>query len=181
VGFFHPQTMPPVDPLGDALVRWFIRAVLLAYGTALLLMCRLRSPDDWATRTNLGRAARGCWIAAYLLYVCHVALAFHYYHHWSHAHAVAHTEAVSGWGEGIFVSHAFTLLWGLDVLTWLFWPVRYAQRSPWIDRCLHAFMLFIIFNGAVVFATGAVRWLSLGMFVGLAVWWWMTRRKHPVT
>ena len=179
MGFFLLWTMPPVDPFGDALVRWFIRAALLAYGIALLLLCRMRTHDDWSAQTSIGRWARGCWAVAFLLYICHVALAFHFYHHWSHADAVARTEQLSGWGEGIYVSHAFTLFWGMDVLMWLVWPQRYANRSPWVGRFLHAFMLFIVFNGAVIFAEGYIRWVSLVMFAALAIWWWAARRRNP--
>jgi hypothetical protein len=94
-------------------------------------------------------------------------------HHWSHAHAVQHTQERSGFGEGIYVSHFFSLVWTLDVLWWWLAPAGYARRSPWLDRPLHAFMAFIIFNGTVVFESGLIRWAGAGMFAvlgGAFVW-----------
>jgi hypothetical protein len=44
--------------------------------------------------------------------------AFHFYHGWSHAEAMEHVRAAARFGEGIFVSHLFTLLWTLDVAWW---------------------------------------------------------------
>ncbi|MFN4261296.1 MAG: hypothetical protein ACK4RK_18585 [Gemmataceae bacterium] len=145
-----------------------IRLALVYYGIAAVLMLRLR-PEEWFAAEGRGRLARWCWTLAWLSYVIHVGLAFHFYHQWSHAHAVAHTRQVSGWGAGIYVSHLFTLLWGLDVVWWWLMPVAYARRSAWIDRLLHGFLAFIIFNGTVIFESGFVRWFGLLMFIVLAV------------
>ena len=165
----------PVDPFGDALVRGFIRAALLTYAVSLLTRGRLGSVTDWEAATRAGSHARCWWTISFLLYATHVALAFHYYHNWSHADAIARTREMSGFGEGIYVSHAFTLVWGLDVLCWWFMPGRYARRSVWVDRLLHGFMLFIIINGAVIFAEGLVRWLSVLGLIVLLVWWCLLR------
>jgi hypothetical protein len=174
----------PVDPCGDALVRWFIRAALSTYAASVLLLSLLQSSADWTALSARGRVARLTWTLAFVLYAIHVALAFHYYHHWSHTDAVERTQQMSGFGAGIYISHAFTLLWGLDVFAWWLAPGWYAQRSVWIDRLLQGFMVFIIFHGAVVFAEGAVRWVSAVAAVGLLVWWswcrWHHRRLPPV-
>lgn len=147
---------------GEASVRWTIRLALIVYFLAVHLYCVGRSP---AARS----ACRWCWTASWLIYVVHVALAFHVYHHWSHDHAFAHTEAVSGWGGGLFVSYAFTLVWGLTVL-WSWHPTGELSHVRFMFKALiHAFIFFIVFNGAVIFATGAVRWVSLGACVFLAV------------
>jgi len=98
-------------------------------------------------------------------------VAFHYAHHWSHAEAVEATRLRSGVGEGIYVSHLFTLLWTADVLWWWLRPRGYAARSPWVDRVLHGFMLFVIFNGTVVFEDGLIRWAGILLFVALAAVW----------
>jgi hypothetical protein len=102
-------------------------------------------------------------------------MAFHFYHHWSHADAFEHTRQVSGTGEGIFASYLFTWIWIADVIWWWFWPERFAARSLWIGRTLHAFMLFIVFNGMVVFESGVIRWAGIVMFVGLAAAWLRSR------
>ena len=98
-------------------------------------------------------------------------MAFHFYHHWSHAAAVRHVHERSGFGEGIYVSHAFTLLWTLDVAFWWLPAMSYAVRSPWIDWSLHGFMAFIVFNSTVVYEQGFIRWAGVILFVVLGVLW----------
>jgi hypothetical protein len=153
--------------LADDLTRATIRLALAYYAAAATLMLLLPSPA-WRALTGRGRLARWCWTLAWASYLVHLFVAFHYYHHWSHADAVAHTRQVSGWGEGIYVSHLFTLVWTLDVAGWWLWPERYAGRTPWIDRALHGFMVFIIFNATVVYERGPIRWAGLLLFMGLA-------------
>jgi Ca2+/Na+ antiporter len=154
---------PTADP-GDDLIRNTIRLSLLYYTLATLLMLRLR-PDEWDTSSERGKVTRWAWSLAWLAYVVHVLFAIKYAHHWSHADAIQHTRERSGFGEGIYVSHFFTLVWTLDVLWWCVWPADYARRSPWIDRLLHGFMAFIIFCGTVVYETGLTRWAGVAMFV----------------
>jgi hypothetical protein len=110
-------------------------------------------------------------------------MAFHYYHDWSHAHAVEHTRSVSGVGTGIYVSHFFTIVWTADVVYWWLRPWRYATRPAWVGRASHGFMLFVIFNATVIYETGPIRWAGVGMFGCLAVLWLFTQaasyRKNP--
>jgi hypothetical protein len=158
------------DRWGDDLVRQSVRLALLYYGVAAAFMLTLR-PQEWFPVVGRARLARGFWCAAYAAYLIHLAMAFHYYHHWSHADAVDHTREVAGVGEGIYVSHLFTLCWGADVLYWLLAPAGYARRSAWIGCVLHAFMVFIIFNGTVVYETGFIRWAGLTLLATLAILW----------
>jgi hypothetical protein len=167
------------DP-GDDLVRNTVRLSLLYYAAAATLMLLL-SPDNWAALTGRGRLARWCWTLAWAAYVIHVCMAFHCAHGWSHAHAVEETQRRSGVGEGIYVSHLFTLLWTADVAYWWLRPRGYAARSPWVDRVLHGFMVFVIFNGTVVFEEGPIRPAGIVLFAGLAVLWLYRRaRRSPV-
>jgi hypothetical protein len=162
------------EALGDFRIRATIRVALLYYTLAVTLMSRLR-PPEWAA-TGRGQLTRWCWTLAWAAYLIHLAMAFHHYHHWSHADAVAHTRAVSGVGAGIYVSHLFTLLWTLDVAFWWLSPERYATRPAWVDVALHSFMVFVIFNGTVVYESGTIRWAGLGMFTVLALVWLLNRR-----
>lgn len=127
---------------------------------------RLVPTDSW---TGIVVHAKFWWTAAWLGYLIHVALAFDYVHNWSHAHAFEHTREVGGVGEGIYVNYLFTLLWTADVLWWWLAPAAYAGRSPWLDRLLHGFMLFVIFNATVVFASGFSRWGGVALLVWLAL------------
>ncbi len=152
------------DP-GDDLVRWTVRLALVYWAAAVALLMFLE-PGERRAESGRGRLARWCWTLAWAAYLVHLGMAFHFYHHWSHADAVEHTERVSQLGAGIYVSHFFTLVWSLDVAFWWLRPGRYAARSPWVDRLLHGFMVFIVFNATVVYESGPIRWAGL---VGLAL------------
>jgi hypothetical protein len=156
------------------LTRNTVRLSLAWYAAALCLMMRL-NPVDWLAISNLGNLARWCWTWGVVCFLVHLAMAFHYYHHWSHAHAFEHTRQVSGAGEGIYVSYLFTWLWIADAVWWWIQPKRYAARPVWIDRALHAFMLFIVFNGMIVFESGAIRWAGLLLFILLPAGWLHSR------
>jgi hypothetical protein len=166
--------------VGDALTRNTIRLSLASYLAALLMMLRL-APGDWIAETLPGRLARWFWTWAVVAFLVHLAMAFHYYHGWSHTHAFEHTREVSGWGEGLYVSYAFTLLWALDAIWWWAAPSSYASRSRVLHWTLHAFLIFIAFNGTVIYETGAIRWAGLigtGTIVAAALIAW---RNKPAT
>jgi hypothetical protein len=159
---------------GEMLTRNTVRLSLAWYMLALCLMMRL-TPADWRVATTLGRVARWCWTLGLVSFLVHLGMAFHFYHGWSHAHAYQHTAEVSGTGEGIYVSYLFTILWAADVAWWWALPLGFANRSRWLDRALHAFMLFIVFNGTVVYERGPIRWAGLVMFAVLAASWVQSR------
>src|SRR5262245_17013450 len=142
--------------LGDDLIRNTIRLALGYYAAALTLLLRATS-IDWQKSSIIVRLARSCWTLAWITYLIHLAMAFHYAHGWSHADAMKHTEEVSGFGPGIFVSHLFTLVWTADVLAWWLVPEWYASRPAWVNWLLHIFMLFVVFNGTVIFESGLIR------------------------
>jgi hypothetical protein len=176
------ETLASETLTGETLTRNTVRLSLAWYATALCLMMRL-GPTDWLATSGVGRLARWCWTWGVVCFLVHLAMAFHYYHHWSHAHAFEHTRAVSGTGEGIYVSYLFTALWLADAIWWWALPAAYAARSAWIDRALHAFMLFIVFNGMVVFENGPIRWAGLLLFVALPAAWLLSRgapRLRPI-
>src|SRR5262245_4849790 len=123
---------------GDTWTRLSVRAALFFYALAGVLMSRL-DRAGWAARTRPGRLARLAWSLGCLAYLLHVALAFHYFHGWSHTEAVRHVEEVSGFGPGLFVSYLFTLAWAADVAWWWLSPVSYAGRPTWIGLTWHGF------------------------------------------
>jgi hypothetical protein len=151
----------------EDLTRNTIRLALAYYVLAVNLFLSIGA-EEWGPAGKRVAWARWCWTLAWLTYLVHLAVAFHYYHHWSHAEAVRHVEEIGGFGQGIYLSYLFTLLWTADVTFWWTQPARYAGRSRWIDQGLHAFMFFIIFNGAVVFAEGPIRWAGLLITAELA-------------
>jgi hypothetical protein len=160
---------------GELCTRWTVRLALLLY--ALVVAGRLRGG---------GRAPllRGAWTLGCALFVAHVVSAFHFQHHWSHAAAYAETARRTAelfgwsWGGGLYLNYLFTLLWVGDVCWWWRAPGSYTKRPRWLDMALFGFMAFMAFNGAVVFATGLVRWLGLAVMCGLGVLWVFRRTSN---
>lgn len=155
---------------GESLTLWTIRVAIALYGFAVAAQLLAQGRNPWR------RAARWFWTTGCLIYVVHVLVAFHYYHHWSHAavfeHTAKRTEAVVGAavGYGVFVSYLFTLLWIVDTIDWWRSGVeRYAARPIWLHALLHGFFAFIVFNGTVIFETGPIRWSGLGLFAVLTL------------
>jgi len=102
---------------GSLLTKWTIRLSLACY-VAYLAGWLWRSGPRWPA------AARLIWTVSCVLFDVHVACAFHFHHHWSHAAAWRHTadrtEELMGFafGDGIFFSYVFLGLWLFDVI-WL--------------------------------------------------------------
>jgi hypothetical protein len=117
-------------------VLWTIRLSALLYAVTVYGLWR-RHP--WA---------RALSALAYALYLAHVYLAFDQRYAWSHAVAYAETARQTrelfglDWGGGLYWNYLFTLLWPLDLI----WPRR--SWSPY----LHAYLIFMFLNGAIVFA-----------------------------
>lgn len=169
VALVEPSLAGSADP-GDAVTRNTVRVALAYYGAAAALMLMLH-PGEWAAGSWRGRLARCGWTLAWAAYLVHVVLAFHHIDHWSHAAAVARTYRRTGFGEGIYVSHLFTLLWTADVAWWWLRPGGYARRPAWVQRGLHAFLFFMVFNATVVFEHGWIRWAGAALCAGLAAAW----------
>ena len=112
-------------------------------------------------------AARMLWTGGAVLLAIHVAMAFHGRHGWSHEAAYAATavqsEAFTGLaaGWGLYLNYALVVLWLADALWWWAAPAAYARRSRTVARAIFAFFLFMMVNGAVVFAMSRMRWLGV--------------------
>lgn len=106
---------------------------------------------------------RGLWTIGCVAFILHVLAAFHYTHHWSHRAAILstaeQTQQLLGWafGEGLYFSYLFLLLWTADVLWWWLRPEHYESRSIWLECGIHGYLFFIAFNGAVIFESGVTR------------------------
>ena len=162
---------------GVLMIRNTVRLALAWYLVALSAMLFF-VPDDWRAKSLRGQIVRWCWTWALICFFVHLVLAFQFFHHWSHAHAMERSRQMSGWGEGIYFAYLFTLLWIADVGWWWLRPGGYANRSPWIDRSLHTFMLFIVLNGMIVFDHGIIRVAGALGGVVLIVVWIVARRSR---
>lgn len=124
----------------------------------------------------LRRWARVVSATGLALAMVHTLLAFDVFHQWRHADAVLstaqQTQAVFGvrFGAGVYVNYLFFAVWLLDVMLWR--PVTPPSAGRWM---LRAFYLLIIFNGAVVFATGWRRLLGVALCIGLVAAWLSVR------
>lgn len=167
ISAFYPVWWP-VQNSADFHTRQTARIAVILWFIAVC--CSLLQVKGWA------RAIYLCGAGAFLY---HVLVAFDQIHHWSHTAAWEHVQEVSGFGHGIFVSYAFSLFWLVDAIWWQFWPWNYALRNRTMHWCIEIFMVFIIFNGTVVFEAGMIRWISLLGFLilGLLVWKYRTFTK----
>lgn len=168
---------------GELITRWTIRVALLLYflGTAA------RSFPHARMNAKPMNTAKALWSLGAVCYLAHVAAAFHVYHHWSHAEAFEHiateTERMihTRFGHGIYFNHAFGIVWIVDTIRWLRETPGSSSRR-WMTATTHAFLLFIVFNGLVVFKDGGLRWFGIGgtVFV-LAAWTlgWRLRQRRP--
>jgi membrane-bound metal-dependent hydrolase YbcI (DUF457 family) len=133
--------------------------------------------DPWLTRLSIllamaawcaavvlaehPRRARAVWTGALAAYLVHIVSAYASVYGWSHRVAwemtASDTERVVGWrsGIGLAVNYAFAAALAVDLVRQ--WRGRPA--SPWIV----AFVVFMILNGAVVFAEGSTR--RIGIFL----------------
>jgi hypothetical protein len=148
---------------------WTIRLSTLLYLLAL---------RDWISGNS--RRARVFWAVGCGFYVAHVIAAFQFHYQWSHAVAVRETarqtEAMFGWndGSGIYWNYAFTAVWVGDVLFG-------GNKKPWLAWCVHGFLGFMFLNGAIVFASPAMRWATTAAAIALGAHWWRVRRpSRPV-
>lgn len=161
---------------GALLTRLAVWLAIAAYAFAAATMLRARGHPRWLS------LARWTWTLGCASFLAHVAFAFHFHHHWSHADAyretVRQTAEMTGlrWGGGLFLNYIFALTWLADVLWWWFAPVSFARRSPRLTAVWQVFIFFMVFNGTVVFGHGPVRWFGTFICTALAALWWINRR-----
>lgn len=158
-----PAVGPTADE-GENQVRNTIRLALLFALPALVLFPWLDGEGE-AERT-----ARLLWSLAWLAYLVHVGMAFHHAHHWSHAEAVEHVERRSGFGQGIWFSHLFTLVGAVDVAWWWLAPQSRRARPGWVTWGLFGYLGFMTFNATVVYEEGLIRvgGLMMFLFIGMS-------------
>jgi hypothetical protein len=157
--------------MGDELTHW----------TAWLAMAGLAASAAVSLRSSPGRSAadrggaRWFWTAACVILWTHVACAFQFQHHWSHAAAYAHTARQTAefvgldWGGGLYFNYLLMAVWTGDALWWWIGPQTYCDRPAIIGRLVGGFVAFIAFDATVVFGAGPLRWLALGVILVLGL------------
>ncbi|WP_425617765.1 hypothetical protein NA78x_001453 [Anatilimnocola sp. NA78] len=156
--------------LGSLLTRWTIRLALACL--AAYLAGRMLGAGSLASTQQTAKPARKftsnaiadywlrwIWTAGCVSFIAHVVCAFQFTHHWSHADAWRHTAEETkrmmgvAFGDGIYFSYLFLVLWVVDVIC--LWSA--VQRPGWIIAPVYLFLFFIAFNGAIVFEMGPTR------------------------
>jgi hypothetical protein len=175
---FSPHTM-----LGEVLTHWTVRIALLC------MAARFAGAMVWPQRREWFTWSRGVWTVGCIFFLLHVAFAFAFYHHWSHAHAfevtARRTQEMLGvrFGEGIYFSYLFAILWTADVLSQWWAPTAARTRPGWLSGLLLSYLAFLAFNGAVVFERGITRTVGVPMTVlllaGALVARWRARPVNP--
>lgn len=167
--------------IGDLLTRWTIRIALGCWVAG----CGLEMSRD---NTRRGPLQMWLWVVGCVFYWLHVLAAYHYFHDWSQQAAFESVRQQSaevvgvGFGYGIIFNWLFGFVWIADCL-WLWLRHRSVGRETNEPRgnrwhiAAQAFMLFMWLNGAIVFATGAIRWVSIGLFTALIVRFVLTRKQ----
>jgi hypothetical protein len=153
--------------MGELLVTWSARVVVAFY------LLRLATDVLIADPTRRDRWGRWAWTAGCLVYLVHVAFAFQFLHHWSHAAAVEHaarrTLDVVGFefGGGIYVNYVFTLLWVADVGLWWRRSRAGTPVSPIYYWAIQAIFGFMMLNATVVFGPAFWKWVAVAALVAI--------------
>jgi len=155
-----------------------------AFGT--FLCWAIGFPVAYARRNRGGAAgplavARIAYAAGCAMCLLHIAVAFHLAHGWSHRAAFDHVERISGFGPGLYVNYLFAAVWLLDAAWAAVSFDSYRSRPRWLNRAVHGFMAFVMFNAAVVFNTRFSGAICALFFVALAVQTWKEWRRGDET
>ena len=153
----------------------------MVLGTAITLITARASAILYACSLGLlligprhDRLARVSWTLGCALLWVHVTAAFHFVHHWSHAEALRFTAeqsarltgARAGWG--IYLNYLLMLVWAGDCAWWWLAGINaYRARHRAITFLMHAFLLFMMVNATVVFASSITRGIALCVLAAL--------------
>lgn len=161
---------------GTRLTLYTARAAVLLFAGAIALFLAGAKHDP---------RPRLVWTLGCALLWVHVCLAFALVHHWSHARAIqftaTQTKRLTGIdaGFGIYFNYLFMLVWAMDCGVWWIGGLQaYRTRSRAVTITVYAFLCFITFNAAVVFANAASRYVGL-LVAGCLIIFWLARRRQP--
>lgn len=156
--------------LGPGGSLWAIRGAmaLLAIGYALQFRTGVRNSRRIAMLWCIGAA-----LATY-----HTWTALDAFHGGSLAEAVEstarRTEALFGVrvGGGVYVNYVFIAVWWVDAI-WR-WQAPQTKLRP-MEVAIDLFLILMSFFGAVVFASGPIRSIGIGV---IAAWIWMYGKRR---
>lgn len=129
-----------------------------------------------AALVSAAGTARIAWTAGLGFYLAHIVFAFDTFYDWSHHVAIEvtakETAAVIGLetGFGLWVNYAFGIILALDA--WQQWRNQTRRFAPAIDWLV----LFMIVNGAIIFADGLTRLYGAVLILAVIALRWRRRR-----
>jgi len=157
---------------------WTVRLSLCFFALfALRKLTRRRVSQENPRGKNSGPdgLASWLWALATVFFTAHVIAAFAEVHDWSHVAALSHTADVTAehtgvrMGGGLYLNYLFTLVCVAEAI-WMFcWPASHKLRPGQIGIAIGCFTIFMIVNGAIIFANGPVRWFSLVVSIVLVL------------
>lgn len=167
------------ETLAEHASLWAIRVALLAMVVTFAMQLR--------GLAELSNVVRGTWLVGATAAFGHSALALLSFHDGSHAAAfeatAQQTEELLGVavGVGLYVNYIFVAVWLVDALLRCFRADLYRLLPYWYRVAMYSFLIFIAFNGTVVFKDGWLRLLGLIVTAALLVMWWKSERKPSGT
>lgn len=153
---------------GDLVISWSIRLSILFYLLSLFLQ---------VVSYQKGRSLKYASLASLIGFafsLLHFWSAFEYHHHWSHQAAFDETAKRTAdlfgfhFGYGIYFNYFFLAAWGTDLILRCFSSSNSPSQRVLLWS-LQGYLLFIVINGAIVFASGPVQWLTGLALISLAL------------
>jgi hypothetical protein len=163
------------ETLAEHASLWAIRVALLAMVVTFVLQLR--------GLAELSNVVRGTWLVGATAAIAHSALALLAFHDGSHAAAfestAQQTEELLGVavGVGLYVNYIFVAVWLVDAALRCFRANLYRQLPYRYRVAMYSFLIFIAFNGTVVFKDGWLRMLGLIVTAILLLMYWRIARK----
>lgn len=160
--------MLAITDFENAVVVWSIRGALIC----MVLFFGIRLSRDKSYQFGFD-IAKSVWLIGSLLALLHALATMAFHHQFQHQLALVdtarQTEATIGIavGIGIYFNYAFVLIWLVDAFWLCGFSPSYLSRPRFFDLVTYGFLAFIAFNGAVVFETGPLRWLSIAAILAL--------------
>lgn len=164
---------PMAETFWEHASLWSIRLSLLSLAIAFAMQLRgLRAIDPRVVTV---------WFLGSILALGHSVGSLLTFHDGSQADALASTAEQTrellgfAFGAGLYVNYVFVIVWMSDAIFRIVAPRHYGGLPVNYFWCVNGFLIFIAFNGAIVFKAGIVRWLGLLCCVLLGCLWWLRR------
>ncbi len=138
---------------------------------------------SWYLSKN-GKIQNTFWMIGLMAFGVHIWSAFDGFYGWSLDTALDETarltEEVTGWrsGVGLWVNFAFFAALAADFAMRVFREGGVCAKQ---NRIVEILVIFMMINGAIVFADGPVRWFGIVLLVGLVAAVWYAKMRDRIS